>query len=50
MAVPSAKNLALDSTEKVLLPEAELLSTAVRLVVITSAVRTGRVLFSTAIV
>ena len=50
MAVPSAKNLALESTEKVLLPEAELLSTAVRLVVITSAVRTGRVLFSTTIV
>jgi hypothetical protein len=50
MAVPSARNSGLESTEKVLLPAGDSASAALRMVVITSAVRTGRVLFSTTIV
>ncbi len=50
MAVPSAKNSGLESTEKDLLLQGDSASAAVRMVVITSAVRTGRVLFATTIV
>ena len=50
MAVPSARNSGLESTEKVLLPAGDSASAALRMVVITSAVRTGRVLVSTTIV
>ena len=45
MAVPSARSSGLESTEKVLLPAGDSVSAALRMVVITSAVRTGRVLF-----
>jgi hypothetical protein len=44
MAVPSARNSGLESTEKVVLPEGDSSSAAPRMVVITSAVRTSRVL------
>ena len=50
MAVPSARNSGLESTAKLLRPEGVSSSAAERMVVITSAVRTGRVLFSTTIV
>jgi hypothetical protein len=50
MAVPSARNSGLESTAKLLRPEGVSPSAALRMVVITSAVRTGRVLVSTTIV
>ena len=50
MAVPSAKNSGFDNTEKLFCGRAGSCSAAARIAATVSAVRTGRVLFSTTIV